>query len=87
MFASAGVVLEGALATDDGTLNRLDDDEHLGDLVGQDVAGSTGGWTVIATQGADNRGYSAELVALDEDVREGFGGSPLCGGFNASSFG
>lgn len=66
MFASAGVVLEGALATDDGTLNRVDDGEHLGDLVGQDVAGSTGGWTVIATQGADNRGYSAELVAVDE---------------------
>jgi hypothetical protein len=66
MFASAGVVLDGALADRTETINRVDAGEHLGDRVGQDVAGSTSGWTVIATQGADNQGYSAELVALDE---------------------
>jgi hypothetical protein len=62
MFASAGVVLSGALAADSKPVNHVDS----GDNVGDRVAPPASNVTVITTQGAARRGNTAELLAIDE---------------------
>lgn len=66
MIVSASVVIVMAATADSPTINRTGDSNLSDEMMGERVAGERGNWTVITTQGADNQGYSAELLAIND---------------------
>lgn len=66
MLISATVFVGTALSAEREVVNHQGDAALADQKGGEKIAQSASGWTVISTQGADQRGYSAELIGINK---------------------